>query len=82
LRRQRGRLLEQHIALVARARESGALGNDRSIDVGVVDCGAIADLADIGLTAASFAAPTLATKQTLLLTWAANPSLLRARQSL
>src|SRR5262249_35970060 len=52
LRRQRARLFERHIAvIVAWARESSALGDDRSIDVCAVGCGAIADFTAMGLLA-------------------------------
>ena len=50
--RQRGCLLERQVAVVeARARESGALGDNCLIDIDAVGCGAIADLAAMGLFA-------------------------------
>ena len=50
--RQRGCLLEWQVAVVeSRARESGALGDDCLIDIDAVGCGAIADLAAMGLLA-------------------------------
>jgi hypothetical protein len=50
--RQRGRLLERHIArVVARARQRSALGDDGLIDIDSVGRGAVADLAAMGLFA-------------------------------